>query len=723
MNSSLAQCSLAINTTLPLVCICSLFSFLCGVGIGANDLSANFAMVVGSGSLDMRKAIVYCTVFELLGAAFMGGHVSSTIRNGIVQPELFKANRDVVVVGMTAASFAAALWLYLSTVFGLPVSITHTVVGSLLGYAVFSTFSFDYVKTQGLVVIVVSWVAAPLAACAVTATVFYYLRRDVFKVKGRSFELALRVLPACLLVSLLVDYAFVVIEEPPIMTQTFAKYVPVFVQFGLLLLLIGLFCYAAHRLYFPHVVEEAWAASSFVWESRSLRTEAVDLPPGKATEAVTHLDNRLSFFAPPRLSSSSSSDSDAGEGGGGEARGRRATARVPPNTGNSAAVREEASLSLLQQQQQQQQAECDSGLPPALSHSASHASNRGAAGGVLGSSVVLASITPSDSRVFLGRSVRLAPTGRRSPLPSASGRGTPGGSGVSLGASANAAGSGCTSSGLYRPPHLMPEVVALTPRVAADGPHRSSSRLTGRGEAQRSASGYGATDGAGTPHNNGNTRVVAAAVVIEPSSPTSVHSDNEFGDEDWALDHPMEPIRFGGLLIKPFNPRAEYLFTSLQVVAGSMSSFVHGAVAGANATATFVVLYEAFSNHELGEPNLESRWSVLPAMLGIAIGMFALGASLMKTVGMELVTVTPVRGWSIQVGGTAVTMILTGLGIPVSLSQSQVGAAIGCGVLDAKMAGVSWSLVAKIVGGWVVTLVISAATTGLVMWFLFWILC
>ncbi|EPY15861.1 hypothetical protein STCU_11713 [Strigomonas culicis] len=87
----------------------------------------------------------------------------------------------------------------------------------------------------------------------------------------------------------------------------------------------------------------------------------------------------------------------------------------------------------------------------------------------------------------------------------------------------------------------------------------------------------------------------------------------------------------------------------------------------------------------------------------------------MKTVGVELVTVTPARGWCIQVGGTFITMILTGLGIPVSLSQSQVGAAIGCGVLDAKWRGVSWRLVGKIIGGWVVTLIISALTTGVAM--------
>lgn len=696
---ALGTCSLSINTTLPLVCICSLFSFLCGVGIGANDLSANFAMVVGSGSLNMKQAIIYCSVFELLGAAFMGGHVSSTIRNGIVELVLFNGNRDVVVIGMTAASFAAALWLYMSTATGLPVSITHTVVGSLLGFAFFSTFSLNYVKARGVAVIVISWVAAPVCACLVTAVIFYFLRRDVFKVKGHSFERALAVLPGCFAASFLVDYAFVLIEKPPVMTQTLAAHVPVWGQFLLLLAAIFATCYAVTRWYFPHVARDAWAASSFVWESRSIRTEAVNVPQSEADEAEAALDNRLSFFRPPQPaaaaivvpvggSSSRGGRSSAGSSSSGLSSGDEPELE-PSGSGSGSGtplVPLDAAGDSQRQRRPRSRARRDAPAttPPVLSRMLS----------VTGSSVVLSSINASDSRVVSkGTGVRLAPTGgRRSPMPQSS-------------AAVSRDRSACGT------PRSRPQPFSDTSygTMGSVGNYTNTNTNTNLS--------YSSGNMSGEPS------LCAATVVMEPSSPTSVHSEDEFGDEDWALDHRMEPIRFGGLLIKPFNPRAEYLFTSLQVVAGSMSSFVHGAVAGANATATFVILYEAFTNHELGQPNLSSQWAVLPAMLGIAIGMFALGASLMKTVGMELVTVTPARGWCIQVGGTTVTMVLTAIGIPVSLSQAQVGAAIGCGVLDARLAGVSWSLVAKIVCGWVVTLFISAATTGLAMWFLAWMLC
>ncbi|KAL7695343.1 phosphate transporter [Lotmaria passim] len=713
---AISTCQLDVNTTLPLVCICTLLSFLCGVGIGANDLSANFAMVVGSGSLNMRQAIIYCTIFELLGAAFMGGHVSSTIRNGIVNAALFARNKDAVVVGMTCATFAAAMWLYLSTVFGLPVSITHTVVGSILGFAVFASGGFTYVKPNGLVVIVVSWVAAPLAACAVTALLFYVMRRDVFKVKGHSFEQALKVLPYCLFASLFVDFCFILIEKPPIMSQTFAAYMPLAAQYLLLLAFIFLFCWLVTFFVFPQVAEAAMQASSFVWESEALRTEPADSPIRvNQTEEMKN----LSFFKPKRDgagpgASSRQQQQQLHNAGSAATFANFSNTTTPNMTAAPPPAPPPPSSRLSESHDPLATSSVSLETAPTLeatAHSSSldpHANaniNSVSSANFTSASFVLSSIVASDNPiVHKGSGVRLAPvpTSRTTspmPRPQASG------------ANFARVGSSTVNETSYLPGH----------NVAASNQEERESRL----RHAATTGNYGST---ATTTGAGAATILRSGSYVEPEmtdprTPASVHSEDEFGEEDWEMDHPMQPIRFGGILIKPFNPRAEYLFTGLQVVAGSMSSFVHGAVAGANATATFVILYDAFTNHELETPGLSSQWSVLPAMLGIAIGMFGLGASLMKTVGMELVTVTPARGWCIQTGGTLVTMILTGIGIPVSLSQSQIGAAIGCGVLDAKLGGVSWTIVVKVVTGWVITLIISALTTGISMWLVSAMLC
>lgn len=706
---ALSTCKLDVNTTLPLVCICTLLSFLCGVGIGANDLSANFAMVVGSGSLNMKQAIIYCTVFELLGAAFMGGHVSNTIRSGIVDPVLFSQNKDVVVIGMTCASFAAALWLYLSAVFGLPVSITHTVVGSILGFALFATGGLTYVKPSGVVAVVISWLAAPIAACGVTALLFYFMRRDIFKVKGRSFELTLAVLPHCLLASLLVDFFFIVLEQPPIMSQRFAQNVPLHVQYAILLVLIFLFCWGAKVWVFPQVAVAAMSARSFVWESEALRTEPVEMEDGLALDDMKDLSffksrGDVSATAPVSAERQPPRPNHQYQLPGGVTDTLlvalpAAVALPPPSLpDNPVLVSTLNSLSL----DHRNDCAADHGSSERSSTSDCPTHSRPPTPTLLhhNASLVLSSISASDS-CFLrkGGMVRLAPVRTRGHSPT-----------LQTQTKSFATAAVFIQGGAKAAHHL--------PRC-----HLASSDC-GCNEAQPVQSAglttYGSTES--TKPTLENSKGEGGVVQIS-CTPVLVHSEDEFGEEDWAMDHPMQPIRFGGFLIKPFNPRAEYLFTGLQVVAGSISSFVHGAVAGANATSAFIILYDAFTNHELQEPGLSSQWSMLPAMLGMAIGMFGLGASLMKTVGMELVTVTPARGWCIQIGSTLVTMVLTGIGIPVSLSQSQVGAAIGCGVLDAKLGGVSWGIVAKVVTGWVVTLIISALTTGVSMWVVSSLLC
>ena len=216
------------------------------------------------------------------------------------------------------------------------------------------------------------------------------------------------------------------------------------------------------------------------------------------------------------------------------------------------------------------------------------------------------------------------------------------------------------------------------------------------------------------------------------------------------------------------SQRAEYLFTALQLIAGAMSSFVHGAVAGANATGPFIVLYSVYVHRMIalkldGAPGSTRRHAIRSAhmsnafdadfasflaMAGIAVGMAVLGARLVLTVGAKLVVVTPAKGYGMQIGGTIVTMLCTAIGVPVSLSQCQVGAAVGSGLYErytrkAKQEeahkhddvaggdsggnqnseGVDWSLVRKLVGGWVMTIIISATTSGIALHLVMHIMC
>ena len=63
--------------------------FFMAFGIGANDVANSMGTSVGARALTIKQAILIAAVFEFLGAFLAGGEVTSTIRKGIVDPNLY----------------------------------------------------------------------------------------------------------------------------------------------------------------------------------------------------------------------------------------------------------------------------------------------------------------------------------------------------------------------------------------------------------------------------------------------------------------------------------------------------------------------------------------------------------------------------------------------------------------------------------------------------------
>ena len=69
---------------------------------------------------------------NLLGAFLAGGEVTSTIRKGIVDPNLYANDVNIFVIGMISALLAGGTWLFIASLRGWPVSTTHSIVRELL---------------------------------------------------------------------------------------------------------------------------------------------------------------------------------------------------------------------------------------------------------------------------------------------------------------------------------------------------------------------------------------------------------------------------------------------------------------------------------------------------------------------------------------------------------------------------------------------------------------
>lgn len=162
-----------------LVIIAALVGFLMAWGIGANDVANAMGTSVGSKVLTIKQAVLVAMVFEFAGAYLAGGEVTSTIRKGIIDPAAFAGHPDVLVLGMISALLAAGIWLVIASYLGWPVSTTHSIVGSIIGFSVVGV-GVDAVNWAKVGGIVGSWVVTPLISGIFAFFIFQSAQKLIF---------------------------------------------------------------------------------------------------------------------------------------------------------------------------------------------------------------------------------------------------------------------------------------------------------------------------------------------------------------------------------------------------------------------------------------------------------------------------------------------------------------------------------------------------------------
>ncbi len=169
-----------------------IFGFYMAWNIGANDVANSMASAVGAKAITIRQAIFIAGILNIVGAVFLGAHVTNTIRKGIVSTEIM-SDPHLALIGALAALLASALWVSFATWKSLPVSTTHSIVGAMIGFGIMAG-GFSVIKWGKLGAVVLSWIISPVFSMVIAFCMFRIILKLIM-VKKEAFRQAIRLSP------------------------------------------------------------------------------------------------------------------------------------------------------------------------------------------------------------------------------------------------------------------------------------------------------------------------------------------------------------------------------------------------------------------------------------------------------------------------------------------------------------------------------------------------
>jgi PiT family inorganic phosphate transporter len=154
-------------------------------------------------------------------------------------------------------------------------------------------------------------------------------------------------------------------------------------------------------------------------------------------------------------------------------------------------------------------------------------------------------------------------------------------------------------------------------------------------------------------------------------------------------------------------------FRLAQVASGTLMAFLHGAN-DAQKTMGVIVL-ALFAEGEVTTLTVPT-WVVVASGATLALGTYAGGWRIIRTLGMRVFRLDPPHGFAAQTAASGVLLATVSLGFPVSTTHVISGAVIGVGSTR-RLSAVRWGVAGNIAIAWVVTLpaaaMVAAAVYGL----------
>lgn len=116
----------------PIIIITVVLALIFDFINGANDAANSISTIVATRVLSPTKAVIWAAFFNFAALwIFQSTEVSKTMSKGVIDKSVVDGDNYFVL----SALIGAILWGWLCTKFGMPISISHTLIGGLIGPA------------------------------------------------------------------------------------------------------------------------------------------------------------------------------------------------------------------------------------------------------------------------------------------------------------------------------------------------------------------------------------------------------------------------------------------------------------------------------------------------------------------------------------------------------------------------------------------------------------
>jgi inorganic phosphate transporter, PiT family len=167
-------------------------------------------------------------------------------------------------------------------------------------------------------------------------------------------------------------------------------------------------------------------------------------------------------------------------------------------------------------------------------------------------------------------------------------------------------------------------------------------------------------------------------------------------------------------MVRRYSPeRSEREFRWGQVASSSMVALAHGTNDAQKTMGVISLALIANGSLKGGDGFDVPTWVVVSCAAAIALGTYAGGWRIIKTLGTKVVEVRPPQGFGSETVAASVILASSHVGFPLSTTQVVSGAVAGSGV-GRPGAVVNWLVARNIVIGWLLTLPAAAAVAALV---------